>query len=107
MDPWFSLEAAPFLSLFSLFLLLSLTNRWAQKGQYRDLIMNAHKGSVALGALLLLTGFAALFLGQPYWVWLALILAGGLLSGLMLWESSQFEKTYDEAELRKTIANDL
>ena len=107
MTPWFSLEVAPFLSLFSLFSLLSLTNKWAQKGQYRDMVMNAHKGSVALGALLLLTGFAALFIGQPYWVWLALMLAGGLLGGLMLWESAQFEKIYDEAELRKTIANDL
>ena len=69
--------------------------------------MNAHKGSVALGALLLLVGVGAYFVDQPYWVWGALILAGGLLTGLMLWNTSQIDKVYDEAELRRTIANDL
>ena len=107
MEPWFSLEVAPFLSLFSLFSLLSLTFKWAQKGQHRDLVMNAHKGTVALGVLLLLSGVGALIVGQPYWVWGALMLAGGLLAGLMLWNARQIEKVYSEAELRKTIANDL
>ena len=107
MEPWFSLEVAPFLSLFSLFSLLSLTFRWAQKGQHRDVVMSAHRGTVVIGALLLIIGVAAVLLGQPYWVWGALVLAGGLLAGLMLWNTAQIAKVYDEAELRKTIASDL
>lgn len=107
MDPWFSQEVAPWLALLSLFSLLSYSLKWAQKGLHRELVMNAHKGTVVLGVILLVVGSAAYFIGQPYWVWFALILAGGLLSGLMVWNMSQIAKVYEEAELRKTIANDL
>ena len=67
----------------------------------------AGDGVAALGALMLMAGLYAYVAGQPQWVWFALILAGGLLCGLMIWSSFGMARTYDEAELRKSIANDL
>lgn len=107
VDPWFSLEIAPWLSLLSLFSLLNFTYGWAQKGHRRELVMNTYKGVVLFGLILVVVGIIAFFVNQPYWVWFSLILAGGLLAGLMVWGATQITKLYDEAELRKTIANDL
>ena len=104
---WFSAQFAPWLSLLSLFSLLSYTNHWAQKGQHRSLVMGAFWGVAILGGLMLVAGLYAYAAGQPRWVWFALVLAGGLLSGLMLWSSFGMAKTYNEAELRRSIANDL
>ena len=107
IEPWFSQELAPWLSLLSLFSLLSYCNVWAQKGRNKELVLTLYKGSVALGVLLVLAGGMALLNGQPYWVWFSLLLAGGLLGGIMMWGTYQMIKVYEEAELRKTIASDL
>ncbi len=106
-NAWFSAQFAPWLSLLSLFSLLSYTQYWANKGKHRQWVMGAYWGVTALGAVLALAGAYAYTNGQPRWVWLALLLAGGLLCGLMLWSTLKMAKTYDEAELRKTIASDM
>ena len=106
-NAWFSAQFAPWLSLLSLFSLLSYANHWAQKGKHRQWVMGAYWGVTALGAALAVAGAYAYLAGQPRWVWLALLLAGLLLCGLMLWSTFGMAKTYDEAELRKSIANDL
>ncbi len=106
-NAWFSAQFAPWLALLSLFSLLSYAQTWAQKGKHRQWVMGAYWGVTALGATLALAGLYAYTSGQPRWVWLTLLLAGGLLCALMFWSTLNMAKTYDEAELRKTIANDL
>ena len=107
IEPWFTQQIAPWFSLLSLFSLLSFTHTWAQKGQHRSLITGAYRLVVGLGILLICLGLIALVQSQPRWVWAALLLAGGLLTPLMAWATRQVMQLYEEAELRKSIANDL
>ena len=106
-NAWFSAQFAPWLALLSLFSLLSHAQYWSRKSKHRQWVMGAHWGVTALGVVLALAGAFAYASGQPRWVWLTLLLAGTLLAALMLWATLNMAKTYDEAELRKTIANDL
>lgn len=106
-EAWFSIQFAPWLSLLSLFSLLSYLQFWAHKGRHRHWVMGCHWASTAFGFALLLFGGFAYGAGQPYWVWFSLVLCGALLGSLMLWATLKIGKDYDAAELRKSIASDL
>ena len=69
--------------------------------------MRSYRGTVALGAALAIASTYAWLVAQPSWVWGPLILTGLLLAGLMLWATVKIDGDYREAELRRTIANDL
>ena len=106
-EAWFSAQLAPYLSLLSLFSLLSYCQVWADKGKHKSAVMAAYWGVTALGVVLACLGALGFALGQPQWVWGSLMLSGLLLAGLMGWATVKIGHTYAEAELRRTIASDL
>ena len=106
-EAWFSMEAAPWFSMFALFALLSYLQPWVRKGLHQKWVLGAYRASVVLGLGLLTASVVAYVLQQPTWVWFTFLLSGGLLTGLMAWATWQVSKEYEAAELRKTIATDL
>jgi hypothetical protein len=84
-----------------------LAGIFAPRGKYRKQVLGFYYSILLISAGLFIAGIAALISGQPYAVWyglgfpglLCLIIFSGL-TGVVL-------RRYQEAELRKTMANDL
>jgi hypothetical protein len=79
----------------------------APKGKCRTLVMGMHFTIRAGCCVLLAAGVAALLTGQPYGIWYGLGypgLLGLLLFGPLTWV---IRKRYTEAELHKSMAEDL
>lgn len=81
-----------------------LAGMFAPKGKFRKQVMGFYYLILVVSAGLFAGGVIALLSGQPYAVWyglgfLCLIIFGGLV-GIV-------SKRYNEAELRKTMADDI
>lgn len=107
IEPWFSADAAPFFSLLSLLALLSLLQPLATRGQRRTLVLGCYVGATAAAALLLVAGAVAAMVGQPDHVSGTLMFAGGLTFVLMGWYVWHIVTLYRQAELHRSVANDL
>jgi hypothetical protein len=107
MEPWFSEEIASrfaFLSLLALFALVAIA---AKRGRYRQLVMGAWNGVLVVSALLLVLAVLGWSSGQPRYVVFALGFSGFLIGSIFLALKRVVVAGYHEAELRKTIAEDL
>ena len=85
----------------------ALAGPLAAKGKARRLVMTLHWFLIAVSALLLAAGFAAVAVKQPYGVWRALLLPGtfGLVFFPLLYLFVR--RRYAEVEMRKSRAADL
>ncbi len=81
---------------------------WAPKGRHRKLITVSAHCFTAIGALLLITGGVAFFLGQPYHVWYPFFLLG-LIMAILFPCIFYFDinKQYMASELRKMQIDDM
>jgi hypothetical protein len=77
------------------------------KGRGRPLVFGLLGLGVVLGSLVLAFGVAALVAGQPYAVWYAPLLVGGLMLGLSVPFVFVMRNRYRVGELRKWRAEDL
>jgi hypothetical protein len=78
----------------------------ASQGRARAFVLALSKALIAVGAAFTLGGVAALLMGQPYAVWFPLLLVGVLLLLILPYRLRQYEKQYQDLELRKMSAVD-
>jgi len=79
----------------------------ASRGKCRTLVMAVHYAILLICCLLLAVGVVALTTGQPYGIWYGLGfpgLLGLIIFGPLTWV---VRKRYREAELHKSMAEDL
>lgn len=113
-EPWFSEQTAGLIGALGGGGLGSLAGCYgglagwlAPKGKAREVIFGVHWAFLLLGAVSLAAGLAALGLGQPYHVWLVLVLPGVLFVGLFGGLIPILRQRYREAEERRMTAHDL
>jgi hypothetical protein len=85
----------------------TLAGVFAPRGKYKALVMGIHFAALGACGLLLVVGIVALAAGQPYGIWYGFGFPG--LLGLVIFGSltPALRKRYAEAELRKSMAEDL
>jgi hypothetical protein len=85
----------------------TLIGSFASKGKHRTLVLSVHFVLLLVCCALLVVGIVALLTGQPYGIWYGFGLPG--LLGLIIFGSftRMIRKRYAEAELRKSMAEDL
>jgi hypothetical protein len=85
----------------------ALVGMCAPRGRFKTLVLGLHFAIIASCAALLVLGIVAKVSGQPYGVWYGLGLPG--LIGVVVCGSLTpvIRKRYLEAELRKSMADDL
>ena len=106
-EAWFAPELAPWFSMLSLLSLLAYLQTYALKGKHRATVLGAYQACTVGAGLIVLVGAAAWLVGQPPWVWGTLVFAGGLTCVLMIYSTRRVAHMYKDAELRKSIAQDL
>ncbi len=84
-----------------------LAGIFAPKGKFRKQVLGFYYGILMISAGLFVAGIAALVSGQPYAVWYGLGFPGLLCLIIFSIVTGVVLKRYNEAELRKTMANDL
>lgn len=78
----------------------------AAKGKARDFVLLSLKSLIAVGVLSSAAGFLALGLKQPYGVWFVLLLGGVLLLAILPFRLRDYQRRYQELEMRKMTALD-
>ncbi len=78
----------------------------ASRRQARPFVMATLYLLIGLGALSALAGSIAFATRQPYAVWFPLVLVGVLLLTILPFRLRDLRRGYEEAELRKMMAND-
>ena len=106
-DAWFSPETARFFSFLSLLSLCSLFAIPARKGQLRGLAVGVWNAVTVFGLLLLGAGAVAASTEQPRHVTSALLLSGFALGLTFAVTRRVLIRSYEEAEVRRTVAADL
>ena len=105
--PWFSEEVASKFAFLSLLALFSLVAIPVERGRYRQLVMGAWNAVLVFSALLLLVAALGWSRGQPRYVVFALSFSGFIIGSLFFFLKRVVVAGYRDAELRKTIAEDL
>jgi hypothetical protein len=85
----------------------TLTGLCAPRGKCKTLVLGMHVAILGACSLLLVAGVVALVTGQPYGIWYSLGLPG--LLGVVIFGALTpvLHKRYMEAEMRKSMAQDL
>jgi hypothetical protein len=78
----------------------------AAKGKGRRFVMAVMIAFTCLGAGMALGGLAALGFGQPYFVWLPMIVVAIVLLGISPTSLKRFSRRYEEIELRRMVSLD-
>jgi hypothetical protein len=86
--------------------LASLLAWLATRGKARTFVVVTSSALIGLGLLSALAGVIALSFKQPYAVWFPLLLLGILLLAILPGRLRQFQKLYEQIELRKMAAMD-
>lgn len=85
----------------------SLVRYFAGKGVALAFARRSLISWIVLGTPSLFLGFAALALGQPFYVWFFILLFGGLMAVIGAWELAKLRKLETNTELRRMKAADL
>ena len=76
------------------------------RGKSRVFVLGMSWLLIALGGVAAVLGVVALGLGQPYAVWFPCLLIGGLLLLILPFRLRQFQRHYEELELRRMVSLD-
>ena len=106
-DGWFSVEFSRKLVWFSLLSLLSLMSFYVHRGRHRTLVLSIWAAVLALGVLCLCACAVGLTVGQPSHVFRPLLVMGVVLTVVFGTTFNPIRRAYQDAELRKTIAQDI
>lgn len=106
-DGWFSVEFSRKLVWFSLLSLLSLMSFYVHRGRYRTLVLSIWAAVLALGVLCLCACAVGLVVGQPSHVLRPLLVVGVVVTVVFGTTFNSIRGGYQDAELRKTIAQDI
>ena len=106
-DGWFSVEFSRKLVWFSLLSLLSLLSFYVHRGRYRTLVLSIWAAVLALGVLCLGACAVGLAVGQPSHVFRPLLVVGVVVTVVFGTTFNSIRRGYQDAELRKTIAQDI
>ena len=107
IEPWFSAEIARSFSLLSLLALLACLQPLARAGRAKALVMSSFLAATGLALTLLISGIVGFVASQPSYVYGTLLFAGGLTFGLLLYYDWKIIRTYQAAELQRSVASDL
>jgi len=106
-DGWFSVEFSRNLVWFSFLSLLSLMGLYVHRGRHRTLVLSIWAAVLALGVLCLGACAVGLAVGQPSHVFRPLLVMGVVLTVVFGTTFNSIRRAYQDAELRKTIAQDI
>jgi hypothetical protein len=106
-EAWFSPDVARLFSLLSLLSLLALAERFARQGRHRGYVMGAWNAAMAFACVLLAVAGLAYGVGQPAHVTRAFALSGFMLAVVFAHSRRGMTKLYTNAELRRSVADDL
>jgi tellurite resistance protein TehA-like permease len=106
-DGWFSVEFSRKLVWFSLLSLLSLMSFYVHRGRHRTLVLSIWAAVFALGVLCLCACAVGLAVGQPSHVFRPLLVVGVVVTVVFGTTFNSIRRGYQDAELRKTIAQDI
>ena len=107
MNEWFSVEFSRNLGWFSLLSLLSLMNFYVHRGRHRTLVVSIWRAMLALGIVCLGASVVGLAVGQPSHVVRPLLVVGVVVAAVFGATLNWIRLAYRDAELRKTIAQDI
>jgi len=106
-EGWFSVEFSRNLVWFSLLSLLSLMSFYVHRGRQRTLVLSIWMAMLALGVMCLGACGIGLAVGQPSHVLRPLLVVGVVVTVVFGATLNSIRRTYQDAELRKTIAQDI
>jgi hypothetical protein len=78
----------------------------AAKGRCRGFVVWTSLVFIVMGIMAFVMGVAAVVVGQPYAVWFPLLLIGFLLLSILPFRLRQFQKGYEDLEMRRMAAMD-
>jgi hypothetical protein len=78
----------------------------AAKGRCRGFVITTSIVLIGAGIMVAVAGVAAVMIGQPYGVWFPLLLIGVLLLAIIPFRLRQYQKGYEELEMRRMSAMD-
>jgi hypothetical protein len=78
----------------------------AAKGRCRGFVVWTSIALIAMGIISAVVGVAAVAIGQPYAVWFPLLLLGVLLLAILPFRLRQYQRGYEDLELRRMVAMD-
>lgn len=107
MNSWFSPETSQAFVWLSSLSLLTLLRHYSRLGRYRNLVLGVWLAVLAFGCLCLGAAGLALVLEQPAHVVRPLAVTGVVLTIVLSLSYARLKHAYQEAELRRMIAQDL
>jgi hypothetical protein len=78
----------------------------ATKGRCRTFVVVTSASLIAVGVIAAVIGLAAVVVGQPYGVWFPLVLIGVLLLAILPFRLRQYQRGYEDLELRRMVSMD-
>jgi len=78
----------------------------AAKGRNRGFVVWTSITLIAMGVISVILGIAAVAVGQPYAVWFPLLLLGVLLLAILPFRLRQYQRGYEDLELRRMASMD-
>lgn len=78
----------------------------AAKGRCRGFVVWTSLALIVMGIMAFVVGVAAVVIGQPYAVWFPLLLIGFLLLSILPFRLRQYQKGYEDLEMRRMAAMD-
>jgi hypothetical protein len=106
-EEWFSAESSRNLAWFSLLSLLSVLSVYVERGRHRKLVLSIWTAALALGVLCLGACAVGLAVGQPKHVFGPLLVVGVVMTVVFGATFDSIRRSYQDAELRKTISQDI
>ena len=107
IEPWFTAEVASRFASLSLLSLFALVEIPAKRGHHRVFVIGVWNTVIVLSGFLVAIAAVGWLLGQPGYVVRTLGGSGCLIGILFLVLKKSVLALYRQAELRKTIAEDL
>jgi hypothetical protein len=106
-DEWFSVEFSRKLVWFSFLSLLSLMSVYVQRGRHRTLVLSIWTAALVIGVGCLIGCAIGVGVGQPKHVFGPLLVVGVVVTVVFGATFDSVRRGYQEAELRKTLAQDI
>ena len=106
-EAWFSPETSRYFAFLSLLALCAIFDEVARRGRLRHLVLGVWNVVIGISVVIAGSGAVAFLTGQPAYVVRTLVMSGMFVGATFALTRVLVVQTYREAELRKTIANDI